>query len=83
MLIFLFYALQGEDMIFITQKSYKNDSEFTSIHSPNQEVLEYPQKHALILHVQKLYQAHIANSIKLDYLDLVQFDLVDSYFYSK
>ena len=70
-------------MIFVTQKGYKNDSEFTFTHSLNQEVLEYPQKHALILHVQKLYQVRPANSTRHDYLGLVKFDLVDMYFCSK
>ena len=53
-----------------------------SIHLPNQEVLEYPQKHALILHVQKPYQVHLAISTRRDYLDLVQFDLVATCFCS-
>ena len=48
-----------------------------------QEVLEYPQKRALILHVQKLYQVRLENSTRHDYLGLVQFDLVDMYFCSK
>ena len=68
---------------FITQKGYKNDSAITSICSPSQEVLEYPQKPALILHRQKPYEARSANSIILDYLVLVQFGLVGTYFYSK
>ena len=70
-------------MIFITQRGYKNDSAITSIYSPNQEVLEYPQKYASILHAQKLYWVRPANSTGHDYLVLVQFDLVDTYFYSK
>ena len=48
-----------------------------------QEVLEYPQKHALILHIQKPYQVRLANTTGRDYLGLVQFDLIDTYFYSK
>ena len=70
-------------IFFITQGGYKNDSAIISIHSPNQEVPEYPQKHASIFHVQKLYQAHVANSTGHNYLGLVQFDLVDTYFSSK
>ena len=62
---------------------YKNDSAIISIHLPNQEALEYPQKHALILHVQKLYQVRLANITGHHYLGLVQFDLVDTYFCSK
>ena len=53
----------------------------TSIHSRNQEVLEYPRKYASILHAQKLYRVRPANSAGLYYLVLVQFDLVDTYFY--
>ena len=68
---------------FITQKGYKNDSAIISIPLPNQVVPEYPQKHALILHVQKPYQIRPANSTRHDYLGLVQFDLVDTYFCSK
>ena len=70
-------------IFFITQKGHKNDSAITSICSPSQEVLEYPQKPALILHGQKPYEARSANSIILDYLVLVQFGLVGTYFYSK
>ena len=55
----------------------------TSIHSPNQEVLEYPQKYASILHVQNPYEVRPANNIGHDYQVLVQFDLVDTYFYSR
>ena len=55
----------------------------TSIYSPNQEVPEYLQKHALILHVQKLYRVRPANSTRHNYLGFAQFDLVDTYFYSK
>ena len=54
-----------------------------SIHSLNQNALEYPQKYALILHVQKLYWARPANNTRHDYLVPVQFGLVDMYFYSK
>ena len=70
-------------MIFITQKGYKTDSAIISIRSPNQEVLEYVQKRALILHAQKLYQVHLANSTGGGYVVFEQFDLVDMYFYSK
>ena len=62
---------------------YNPDSAIISIHLPNQEVPEYPQKYALILQVQKPYQVRSANSARHDYLGLVQFDLVDMYFYSK
>ena len=61
----------------------QNRCAIISIHSPSQKVLEYPQKHALILQVQKLYQARPANSTGHDYLGLVQFELVDTYFFSK
>ena len=37
-------------MTFMTQGG------LTSIHLPNQEVPEYPQKHALILHVKRPYR---------------------------
>ena len=83
MLIFLCYTLQGGHDFFITQGGYKNDSAIVSIHLPNQEVPAYPQKHVLILHVQKLYQVRLANSSRHDYLGLVQFDLVNMYFCSK
>ena len=60
--LLLFNCLQGgHDFIFI-QKGYKTDSGFTPIQLPNQEVPEYPQRHALIRHVQKLYQVRLANS---------------------
>ena len=62
---------------------HQNVSAFISIHLPNQEVPEHPQKHALILHVQKLYQFRLANSKRQDYLGLVQFDLVSMYFYPR
>ena len=52
-----------------------------SVHSPNQEVLEYHQKHPLILHVQKFYKVHLAHSIGHDYLVLVQFDYYYYYYY--
>ena len=55
----------------------------TFIHLPNQETLEYPQKHALILHAKRPFQVRSTNSTRRDYLGLVQFDLVDTYFYSK
>ena len=58
-------------MTFMTQGG------FTSIHLPNQEVPEYPQKHALILHVKRPYQVRPADNTTYDYLGLVQFDLVD------
>ena len=77
-LIFFISLSPWGNMIFITQKGYKNDSEFCSIPSPSQEVLEYLQKHTLVLHVQKPYQVRPANSTTHDYLGLVQFDLVDT-----
>ena len=55
----------------------------TSIHSPNQEVLEYPQNYESILHAQRLYRVRPANSTGYDYLVLVQFNLVNTYFYSR
>ena len=58
-------------MAFMTQGG------LTSIHLPNQEAPEYPQKHALILHVQRPYQVRPADNTTYDYLGLVQFDLVD------
>ena len=54
-----------------------------SIHLPCQEVLEYRQKYASILHTQKFYWVRRANNIGHDGLVLVQFNLVDMYFYSK
>ena len=83
MLIFLFHYPQAGHDFFIIQNGYKNDSAIISIHLPNQEVPEYPQKHALIFQVQKLYQVRLANSTRRDYLGLVQFDLVNTYFCSK
>ena len=62
---------------------YKKGYKITSIHSPNQEVLEYPQKYASILRLQKLYLVHLANSTRHDCLVLVQFDLVYTFFYSR
>ena len=81
--LFLFHCPQGGYDFFITQGSYKNYSAIISIHSPNQGALEYHQKHALILHVQKLSQVRLANSTRRNYLGLIQFDLVDKYFCSK
>ena len=49
----------------------------TSIHLLYQEVPEYPQKHALILHIKRPYQVRPADNTTYDYLGLVQFDLVD------
>ena len=80
--LFMLYSPGGHDF-FITQGGYKNYSMIVSIHLPNQEVPAYPQKHVLILHVQKLYQVRLANSSRHDYLGLVQFDLVNMYFCSK
>ena len=54
-----------------------------SFNSRNQEVIEYPQKHASILDAQKLYWVRLANSAGHDYLILVQLNLVDMYFYSR
>ena len=58
-------------MTFMTQGG------LTSIHLPYQEVPEYPQKHALILHIKRPYQVRPADNTTYDYLGLVQFDLVD------
>ena len=55
----------------------------SSIHPPNQEVLEYPEKNASILHIQKLYQDGPANNTRDDFVALAQFDLGDTYFYSR
>ena len=69
-------------MNFVTRKGYKIKYDY--FHSLTQSgVLEYPQKYASILHPQKLYQAHLVNSTRYDYLVLVQFDLIDKYFYSR
>ena len=68
---------------FYNPKGLQKWCAITSIHSPNQEVPEYLQKHASILHVQKLYQVHPANNTGRSYLVLVQFDLINTYFYSK
>ena len=54
-----------------------------STHSPNQEIPEYPQRRASIFHSKKLYQVHFANSTGHDCLVLLQFDLIDTYFYSR
>ena len=51
-----------------------------SIHSPNQEVHKYSQKHASILQAQKLYQSCPAKNTRCDYLALAQLDLIDTYF---
>ena len=75
--------IQGDHDFFITRRGYKKWCVIISIHSPNQEVLEYLQKYASILHVQKLYQTFPANNTGHDYLVPVQFDLVGVYFYSK
>ena len=48
-----------------------------------QDVLEYLQKHALILHVQKPYHLRPVKSTRRDYLGLVQLDLVGTNFCSK
>ena len=69
-------------MIFITQGGAKLNL-IISIHLNNHEALEYTQKHALIIHAQRLCQAHPANSTGNDYLGLVQFDPVGMYFYSR
>ena len=55
----------------------------TSIHTPNQEMLEYPWKHVSILHAQKFCRAHPVNNTANDCLALVEFDLVDTYLYSR
>ena len=83
MLIFFISLSPGRTWLLITQVGYKNDLAIISIHSPNQEALEYPQKHASILHIQKLYQIRPAKSTRHDCLSLVQLDLVCMYFCSK
>ena len=57
-------------------------SMITSIHLPAQEVLEYPFEYVSIPPLQKPYLVHLANSRGCDYPVFVQFDLVDTYFYS-
>ena len=70
-------------IIFYNPKRVIKLNVITSINLPNQDVFEYPQKYALILHVQKLYWVRPANNTGHNCLVLVQFDLVDMYFYSK
>ena len=66
----------------MTQRGLQNDSAIISIHLPNQELLEYPQKHALILHVQKPCQAHPAdNTTRLP--GSCRIRSIGTYFYSK
>ena len=77
--LFLFHFSPRECIIFITQRL----NVITSIHSPNQEVPEHPQKYASILHAQMLYRVRPVNSTGHDCLVLVQFDLIDTYFYSR
>ena len=50
---------------------------------PIQEILAYLLEYESILHVRKLYQTHLANSTKRNYLALLQFDLFDTNFYSR
>ena len=53
----------------------------TFSYSLSQEVLEYPLEYASILHKQKLYQVHLASSTKRDWLVLLQFDLINLFFF--
>ena len=74
--------IQSPDTEFCNRKKSKLNA-ITSIHSTNQDVLEYPQNDASILHAQKLYRVRPANSTEHDYLVLVQLDLVDAHFCSR
>ena len=47
------------------------------------EVSKYPLEYTWIPHVQKVHQVQSASSTKLGYLDLLQFGLVYTYFYSR
>ena len=76
---YLFYFM----IFYYPGRVTKSDSAIISVHLTNWGVLEYPQEHALILHVQNLYQAHLANSRRHDYLGLVQFDLIGTHVCSK
>ena len=82
LVVTIFFTLGplGEGNVFV--KVIKI-SVIISIHSPKQEVPGYPQKHASILHAQKLYQVHLANSAGHDCLVLIQFELIDTYFHSR
>ena len=53
----------------------------TSTYLTTQEVLEYPLEYASIFHAQKLCRVHLANSTRHEYLALLQFDLVYTFFY--
>ena len=64
---------------FLTQKGHKIKRDYLS----TQEVLKYPLEYASIFLLRKLYLAHLTNSTKCDFLALVQFDLVYTYFYSR
>ena len=64
-------------------KFFTKLSVIISIHSPNQEVPGYPHECASILQEQKLYRIRPANRTEHDYLVAVQFDLIDTYFYSR
>ena len=77
--VLLFYNFPGKAR-FLDPKGVIKLKVITFIHLPNQEVLEYLQKYTLIFHTQKLYRVRAANSAVQDYLVLVQFDLVNTYF---
>lgn len=47
---------------------------FISTYLPTQEVLKYTLEYASIVHAQKLYQVHLEESAKQDFLVLLQFD---------
>ena len=47
---------------------------FISTYLPTQEVLKYTLQYASIVHAQKLYQVHLEESAKQDFLVLLQFD---------
>ena len=68
---------------FVTLRQATKLNGITSTYLPNQEALEYPLEYATILRFQKLYLVHLTNSTRHNYLALVQFDLVDTYFYSR
>lgn len=55
----------------------------TFIYLSAQKILEYPLEYASTFHIQKLYQVHLSNSEKLDYVGRRQLSLVYMYFYSR
>ena len=64
-------------------EGYKNVSAIIFNHLPNQELLEHPQRHPLIAHKQKPYQIRLENTTGRDYPGLVEFNLINTYFYSE